>query len=224
MHVCQDLWFEVAVVRSLTVKDVPGKLSAIFKHLIEVAFFNPAGHDMFLAGLSLPLPNGDVRIHLKPELIIADEAALKHIFECMGSAGLRPCLLCANVFGHIAGRAPLHTVDPTGVAVYDSCVDASQLVLHDTRSYKSIMDRLRYQWTRMRKGEFDELQTNLGWNFVPDGLMQSTRCRELLDPASSVVFDPMHCLFVSGAWNLEMGSLITALTTNGISWICWIHI
>ena len=31
-------------------------------------------------------------------VVVADKPALKRIFECMGANGVRPCLMCANVF------------------------------------------------------------------------------------------------------------------------------
>ncbi len=57
----------------------------------------------------------------------------------------------------------------------------------------------------MKKGEFVELQTRLGWNFAPSGLVFNNRWRDIADPTKHCMYDWMHVWFVSGVWNVHVG-------------------
>ena len=60
----------------------------------------------------------------------------------------------------------------------------------------------------MPVGEFRELQTKLGWNRMP------TRLLDIVDPARHLLFDWVHCYFVSGVFNTHTGLCLADLHRN----------
>eukprot|EP00974_Lingulodinium_polyedra_P015872 1540754-Lingulodinium_polyedra.AAC.1 len=62
-------------------------------------FFDPEGHNLQAAGMTLDLNGGSaIRLFLSFGMFLADEAALHMVFMCKGSSGLKPCMLCQNIF------------------------------------------------------------------------------------------------------------------------------
>eukprot|EP00959_Pyramimonas_sp_CCMP1952_P196194 4101822-Pyramimonas_sp.AAC.1 len=78
----------------------PGGLTRLAKQVIKT-FFNPDPNSwcMSRTGLWIPCPGGVDRRRLRFDFscFICDEKALKGVFNVMGSAGVKPCLLCRNV-------------------------------------------------------------------------------------------------------------------------------
>ena len=95
---------ELLYARSTCVENIRGKLSALIAAAIKV-FFDPQGHHLQDAGVFLTLADG-TRVHLFFRLggVIADEAALHAVYACKGSSGLRPCMLCTNVYNYRNAR------------------------------------------------------------------------------------------------------------------------
>jgi hypothetical protein len=70
----------------------------------------------------------------------------------------------------------------------------------------------------MTKGEFEQLETNLGWNLIPDAIMTYPKMRGLCMPTSMVTYDWMRIYFVSGIFNHHLGATDEMLA--GV----WIHL
>lgn len=149
-------------------------------------------------------------------MVIADEDALVSLYASKGASGLKPCLLCKNVFD---GKNPTNipSVDPSGVAVSHICRDFEKLKFHTTASVFGIFDRLAAAKSSMTNADFKEVQALLGWNYSPDGLMWHPVCRSLADPSRFACYDWMHCFFVNGVWNVHAGEFLIVLKRNGLS-------
>lgn len=148
--------------------------------------------------------------------MIADESALHSIFGCKGAGGLKPCLLCQNVFNTRDTRGIVAT-DESGWAVAHDCCDSGKLVPHTTGTIDAICRRLSAARLEMTKGAFNDLQTRLGWNYIDGGLMELRHHRQLVDPTWFAVFDWMHVFFVSGVFNIHMGLLIEELAQVNVT-------
>ena len=198
-------------------KDVPGGISRVMKELLPLAFFDPAGHDASSAGVRLKLIDGSyMRIWLALGMIIADESALHSVYQCKGSSGLKPCLLCQNVFDAKSVRGIVER-DATGFAVDHTCHGLARLVSHTPATILAIQQRLQRQSTVLAPQEFAELQTCLGWNYAPEGLMQHDLTRVMFEPCTRVCFDWMHVFFVGGLFNVHVGRLLSVLASFKIS-------
>lgn len=213
----EDAWFEVLLVRTNIVSEVRGGMSAIVGAVLDV-FFDRHGHDMQQAGVQLQLHNGkSVRVFANLSAVIADEAALHAIYTCKGSSGLKPCLLCQNVFNSRM-RPEIFTASPAGLAQPHTCVDIGRFVLHTPDTIAAIASRLERASSQMTSRDFSELQTRLGWNYSPHGVIMNPRWLQLIDPTRTSMFDWMHVYFVTGIFNVQVGQLMHVLRSHGISY------
>ena len=126
----------MTLLRTVVVQKINAGISNVMKALVSL-FFDQGAHDMSKAGVQVQLPSGEsLRIFLSLDIIIADEAALHGIYVCKGSGGLKPCMLCANVFNQKNERGVLQH-DPTGMSQDHCCSDSSQLILHTSSTIKA---------------------------------------------------------------------------------------
>ena len=70
----------------------------------------------------------------------------------------------------------------------------------------------------MGKTNFAELETKLGWNYVPESVIFQPNGMRLCDPTQCVVFDWMHVFFVSGIFNTHAGLMMWTLKEYGITY------
>ena len=215
--ILQEAWFEVLLARSAVVSDIKGGMSAIFGKLLDV-FWDPQGFDMHHGGVCLKLYEGmPLHVFMKMDVFMADEAALHAIFSCKGSSGLKPCFLCQNIF-NAKLRPEIVKQDTTGFAQVHTCVDVEKLVLHTTQTIHGIAIRLASAAVTMSKTDFAELQTRLGWNFVPEGILMNARWRSLLWPTRHGMYDWMHVWLVHGVMNTHVGLMMRALKPHGVTY------
>ena len=213
----QDAWFEVAFIRSNVVQTIPGGISNVIAAVVEL-MFGGSGHDMCSAGVHVKLNGGD-HLHITASLglIIADEAALHMMYMCKGSSGLKPCMLCANIFNRNDERDVLQH-DHTGLAEYHTCSDFNKLVLHTSATIRAIIARLQAGSTTLTKGAFTELQRKLGWNFCPGSLTLRPRILDICDPVKVVLYDWMHIFFVNGVFNAHVGLFMAAMKPHAVTY------
>ena len=174
---------------------IQGGVAAVWAALLNL-FFADQGHDLRKSGISLQLHGGarsNIWMQLGPA--IADEPALARMYGCKGAAGLKPCLLCANVFNKRFRRDAIAARDVTGWSCLHTESDPAKFVFHTRATLQEIVARLQAPMTKTAR---EELQTQLGWNLIPQGVVSSDRLLGLADPAEHACFDWMHVLFVSG--------------------------
>ena len=138
---------------------------------------------------------------------MADESALKQFFENKGAGGKLLCLFCQNCVSR--RYAPENT---EGLVLHDS-LEFGQLKLHTDRSIFQFVNHLKEQAGTSTKKELEELETNLGFNHCPQGLLQDEFVQTVLKPIASVAFDPMHIYLVSGLFQVEVTFLLENLST-----------
>lgn len=214
----QDTWFEVGVARVVTVKAFEGGLSAFVKNLLEHAFFNSSSHDVSKAGVGVTLLCNGRRKHLWMELryVVADEAALHYIYCCKGSAGIKCCMNCSNIFNYGYRDRKFVEDDPTGTNRYHTTHEFNALVLHTSESIDVLWNTLKAAKDAAAPN-FGELEKRLGWNYDVNCVMHDPVFRKRIDPVSRVTWDPMHCFFVSGVFNHCAGRLMKAMQTAKVN-------
>ncbi len=204
-------WFELCFVRLDTCKLVQGNIVAIICALMRT-FFDDASHHMANSGMTLDLSHdgSKVKLFMTMGSFIADEAALHAVFCCKGSSGLKPCLLCQNIFNFKEGRGIVES-DPTGFAQHHTVSDVAKLVLHTTATIAAVIARLRVAYETLNTGSLKELQTRLGWTHVPGSVMFDNLGSQPLLPTEHAMYDWMHIFFVSGVFNVHVGQLMAFL-------------
>ena len=213
----EDAWFVLTIIKADVVRDkIDGHMGAVMRIILEKGFFNEDTHDLSVAGMEVSLMDGSHhRLFFRIGAMLADEAALHAMLSCKGSSGLKVCCLCKNVFNKLESR---HIVaGARGGAVHHTCADPALLKRTDLALIGSIMERLRTAKATMRKIEFEELQTTLGWIYNANTAIASARSRSFLDPPRTVMFDWQHCIFVNGCFNTHTALCVIALEAVGIS-------
>ena len=204
-------------VRTEKVNKLLGGFSGLLASVM-MTFFGAQGHNVKLAGISLALQDGS-RQHVWMSLaaFLADEAAIHAGLCCKGSSGLKPCVLCANIFNFNI-RRDIVARDATGVAQHHVIHDVSKLKLHTKDTIEAIIRRLEADHNTLNQREFAELQTTLGWNYAPGSIMFNEVTRSLIDPTSTTTYDWMHIIFVHGIFGANMGQVMLKLKEQGVTY------
>ena len=164
-------------------------------------------HTFDNSGITIHTPHGVIILFAKLGTVIADEAALKSMWSCKGSAGHRPCLLCSNV---VSKRSELESL--SGAFVDISCVDFKKFRCHTKASILSAVDRIAAPG--MGNPERKQLETRLGWVHNPYGVLLDPILRGVVDPVSTTMFDPAHTLMVHGVFHTEMTLWLDAVNAH----------
>jgi hypothetical protein len=205
----EEAWFEILLYRTVKTKEVLGGMSAMFATVIK-QFFNNDAHNMQTSGISLLLPNGvHVRLFVELRYKVADEAALHFAWGSKGSSGLKPCFKCENMFNSKYATGPNSRLiiesDTSNWAVTDKCIDPSRFVTTTKEAILATIDHLASSKATISKTAFEDKCTNLGWNLVPNGVLQDPVCREIVDPVTQTAFDHQHVFMVSGIFSIHIG-------------------
>ena len=88
--------------------------------------------------------------------------AIHVLYNCMGSSGIKPCLLCSNVF---LGREKRGVVklDTSGLAVHHTEHDHTKLQATTVGLLGAVVRRLQQGKAQLNVRSFKELQTRVGW-------------------------------------------------------------
>ena len=177
-------WHTLCILRRSRLKNVG--LSVLCENLFHA--FDDLSYGQRFPGMSSLLT-------ASLELLIADEAALKAVFENKGSSGLFPCTKCSNL---VSQGSSLSAIDNR---LLDHTISSLEHVVpHTVESVKSIMDHLQAQKLVLNQKQFSELERNLGFNWVPRGVL-ARRSHKL--NVESFQYDWVHCYLVQGLLGLE---------------------
>ena len=117
-------------------------------------------------------------------------------------------MLCSNVFG---GSRDIVAHDATSWAVSQCCTDISKFSAYTPDTITAVLARLDEGHRTMTSQNFQELQTRLGGNREPHGLLADASMRPLVDPTARVLYDWHHVFFVHGVFNHHAGRMLREL-------------
>ena len=202
---CETMWFTLLVLRSTTVAQLGG-MQALWRQLADLFFAQPD----FTHGVPLKLQGASVMFYAKLGVMISDEAALKQTFANKGASGLIFCLACQNATD---ARSTVTRYADEGQLVSSLETNISKFRQHTPDSIGQTMRYLEEQAARLSKAEFDKLQTALGFNFRPDGLL----AHPAYGPPSiaCVMYDWFHIYLVHGIFNIHTGLFLGDLHQHG---------
>ena len=205
----EDAWLVLTSVRSKTVMDLNSKLSQLTKHCM--LSFVQHGRD-FRHGVLMPCHgNPGFMLCAQLKLVVADESALKSMYEFKGASGKLMCFFCRNT---LQKRYAPENMDER--MVWHTCTDTRRFITHTRETLKEVVGHVARQATRLNKGEFAELQTSLGINHAEEGVFSCAEVMDMFDPTQGTMFDWMHCYFVAGLYHLELNELLSELRSAGL--------
>ena len=186
----QFSWATVLVARHSLLNRIPGGLAGLTQAI--VAHLEPC-----FAGF--PVQDSQGRSHLLRTTklyLLADEAALKGAVGSKGSAGLRPCILCANALDKTRPQVPGH----------------ESIASHNFAAFQPLQQPqldayMAHLASLPTKSKLEESQTLLGWRFIPESIVS----RPGLLIAERCIYDAMHCYWSQGTVNCEVGLLLASV-------------
>ena len=85
---------------------------------------------------------------------------------------------------------------------------------HTETSLVDNMKHLHEQKTVLKQVDFDKLETSLGLNYAPDGVLL---CDNLEFKGRIIAFDYQHVYLVNGIWNHETGQLLDMMKSEPVA-------
>jgi hypothetical protein len=139
--------------------------------------------------------------------ILADLVGHKAVTDWKGFRGVKACLECGNLFQYRRLKSGQISL---------TCFDTRKFKKHTNESLWAIVDELRRAKTRVSATKFAALETDLGLNYNPDGLMFDDELRKCYLPANHMLRDWMHTLGQDGVANTHIACAIYALDESGV--------
>ena len=203
-------WLSLGYLRTKVVNTMKGGMSALIRKLLHV-FWPPEGFNLNTVGMRCPCDGDLFYFKLRCEGFMADEKGLKELFNCKGSSGSKPCILCKNLVGRM---------DLPHDSEYFVKLDAkySSLDLHDDTTIWESVDALENQAPVLSKSQLHKLEQCLGFNYDTSALLFDKHLRSVLKPASGVLWDSMHCLHHNGVASCHVLHLLVALRSAGVTY------
>ena len=169
------------------------------------------GQHSFEHGIMIKYRDDSFMFFSKLSILIADEVAIKQSVESKGAAGKLFCCRCSNV---ISKHSWENALDTSGL-VHGACTDVSQFRLHTNDSVQKVVKYLEEQHEKMPTLQFSQLETQLGYNWKPSGLLRNPTYGQVIPEC--VMFDWFHVFLVHGIANREFALLWAALKGVGLS-------
>jgi hypothetical protein len=198
---CEELWFTLTLIRSALVKCIPGGMSRVMADVTSYFFGAIAGNDMRYGGITIRGSDDKLyTIFADIDIHVSDESALKHALAVKGASGALCCGICRNVVNKLSGASR----SQAGFVVQMHCTDKSKFLQHTDESILANATFLQEQQPLMTKGRFEKLQTALGMNYSPNGLI----LRRCVKPISTLMYDWFHIFLVHGLFQLVLGKML----------------
>ena len=186
----KEFWLPVAAIRDSVTKQVHGGLSVITRLLLRQTFLGVEG--VQTNGMETPMG----KIYISLHSFIADEDALNAAWGIKGASGYLPCAVqCCVVMKPRANRPSLSEQNAN---IRDICCanldEITQLTNGDVWAKVQDLESDRYSPARKKS----RVETALGMNDIPEGLLQDRELRAFVKPTSVNTFDVMHILYSNG--------------------------
>ena len=206
----EDLWLTLTAKRSSAVNEIPGGMSQVFGMILKLFFVEHAFHEI---GCEFKLTSGrTIRIYAKLKVFLQDGGAHKITWHCKGDSGHKFCLLCRNVFSK---RSELADVDDDGDMMCD-IIRAEDLDIATDEELIESARRVHHFHGIDDDKTFKARQIANGFSYTPYNMLCDPTLDGLVYPASQFMHDWMHCVFVSGVWNITTCLVFKALHGAGV--------
>ena len=210
----EEMWFPLACIQHISVKDVLGGFSAVWKAVVQSLLAEKLQNGI---ALKFTLPGDDGQPCETHRLLlcsigtwVADLDAVRLTWDCKGSAALRPCFKCRNVLKRDSG---IPEIDSYFIEV--DCPDTRKFDMNSDESIFEMYDSLLAEEHRTKKAAE---QASKLYGFWPN-IHGALACKEVREacPPSMFLFDPMHCYYSNGCAAWEVNLLLHTMEANGIS-------
>lgn len=95
--------------------------------------------------------------------------------------------------------------------VFHDDLDSRKFKLHTDGSVFSFARHLQARAAELNKEELSKVETNTGFNHVPEGVLLDPLLQTKVLPVTATCFDPMHVFLVAGVFHFEFTLLVDSL-------------
>ena len=208
-------WFTFSATRDSMSDEMVSGVSELLRNLL-LRFFDNGSHNFETSGIALCIRGETRYIFAVLGEIVADGDALKQMFEFKGSSGMHACAICKNIMGTTSAGC-IADYDDDGYLVGLACTDTNKFDLHTDDSVRETIAILRAN-IHLNATHFGNLETRLGYNLAPAGVLCCDQLVNVVRPISQIHFDWPHVTVVNGVFNKTFGLLMSALEGHGVRW------
>lgn len=206
-------WPCLSILRSTIINEFPGRMS-FFARIILRLFFpqqvpGPTQPHSFERGVLIECEGGAYIVKAVFAGWVADLLGHKEITEWKGYNGNMCCLTCGNV-GKFHGRG-------VGDAVGLDCHECGRFRKRSNEDVFAAVDDLVQQQPVLSKTAFENLQTNVGFNLVPEGILLDHSLRRIYKPVDHCIRDYMHTVVGDGVANTLIAVCLHAAAVHGFA-------
>ena len=142
---------------------------------------------------------------------LADEKALKDIFDIKGQAGHLPCPSCLNI------RNRWVDITSNDALQYHWDPDLSKRTCSTDATFRMLIDRLK-EAAKGTKGSLKKLQTDIGVNYCPPGILFDDHLmHNVISVPHNYIRDTMHTLTSNGVAGTHLALMCQNLGEVGCS-------
>lgn len=204
----EEVWFTITLARAFTTRRMVSGLPQLTSLILD-AFFS-ADHS-FKNGCKITLASGrELTIFADLGIVLADEPALKEMYNNKGHAGSKCCMLCLNAVQHKRpGGAPgLWQSCDNLLSIAEPCVE--KFIPQTDETLVAIVRRLKDYKSRLNKTQLQKKELALGFNYTRYDCIDRAPALGSLT-ASKVMYDWVHSFICDGAVDSEFGQLMWTL-------------
>jgi len=189
-------WFTLTIFRAHELKGAAAGVSQMFREILKDIFKGPV--DPTTSGVVLGDSSGvHVRVYCKLGVFIMDGDAHRAVWCCKGDAGLKLCMLHANLYTSKSG-----IVQEDGTEMLTcSLVRDEDAILCSDEDVRGSVDRLAAKHATDAIAVFKKREQVVGFRHEPEGILLCEELRDTVKPASQFCHDTQHTLFVNGVFN-----------------------
>ena len=165
----------------------------VFGSVVASHFFPLAG-DSLESGIVIKGPDTSYVVQAKFVGFLADLKEHKTITEWKGTGGTVCCLVCSNVRRNVLGD---HDDGTIGL----DCPDPRKFRKQTEAQLRANVATLVVEKSRMSKTVFQKLETRIGINYCPQGILFDSSLQGLYNPVDHTIIDWMHTLCEDGFGN-----------------------
>lgn len=204
------VWIPLGVIRTEVTKRVRGGLSTVFKAILRRLFIHEAlGSDGIT--LNLQVSGGSyARLMFTLGNVVADADAHRGFWSWKGASAKLACACCKNIVNddeasNIPGLQSLR------------CADPSLFGLASDADWWRKADILEAAAATHSKARMAELQTAVGFNYSPEGVLWDRALRPWVRPTNVFTYDSMHVFLSNGIAQVEVDALLSSMHKVGLS-------
>ena len=204
-------WMALCTIRSSIVDTIPGGMSYICRMILRLFYPADTYAPSMARGIMLECRGEPFIMTAVFAGFLADLKGHKENLEWKGTSGNVCCVTCANLDKRIRG-------DTGNATIGLDCSDPQQFIRRSNEDVYAAVDQLVERSRGKSKAAREAMETEYGFNIVPDGLLLDKSLRVLFKPVDHTLRDWQHTIVGDGVANSVLGETLQKLKAFGYTW------